>query len=81
MAAVILVCYILYTMSDEVLERVGESYLYLTSLFVFLGIAKYFQITLVQQKSGSPTKMLYSNVFLQVIILLWIVSFGAFIYL
>ncbi len=75
MAGVVIVSYIQYTVSPEVIERIGTSHLYLSAFFVILGILRYMQITFVEQKSGSPTKIVLKDRFLQITILLWLVSF------
>ncbi|MBP5277791.1 MAG: prenyltransferase, partial [Prevotella sp.] len=79
-ASVTLVCYIMYTISPDVVERVGTDYLYLTSIFVLLGLLRYIQITVVDEKSGDPTKMLLKDRFTQLIVLLWGLTFLLLIY-
>lgn len=79
-SAVTIVCYIMYTVSDEVTARMGTKYLYLTSIFVIAGILRYMQLTQVDQKSGSPTKILYSDRFIQLVIVGWVISFALIIY-
>jgi decaprenyl-phosphate phosphoribosyltransferase len=78
--SVILVCYIMYTISDEVTDRLKTHYLYATAIFVIAGLMRYMQITVVENKSGSPTKILYTDRFLQITLLGWIVSFFSIIY-
>ncbi len=78
--AVIVVAYFMYTMSQEVTNRLGTYRLYYTCLFVLAGIMRYLQLIYVQQTSGSPTKILYKDRFIQVVILLWIFSFYLIIY-
>jgi len=75
MASVIIVSYILYTVSAEVTSRLQANYLYLTAFFVILGIMRYMQVTFVEEKSGSPTKIVLKDKFLQVTILCWLISF------
>lgn len=78
--AVIVVAYFMYTMSPQVIERMGTYRLYYTCLFVLAGIMRYLQIIFVQAASGSPTKILYKDRFIQVAIVLWIASFYTIIY-
>jgi decaprenyl-phosphate phosphoribosyltransferase len=59
----------------------GAYRLYYTALFVLAGILRYLQIIFVQAASGSPTKILYRDRFIQVTILLWIASFYLIIYM
>lgn len=79
--AITIVCYIMYTMSTDVINRLQSGYLYLTSVFVLAGIIRYLQITLVEQNSGNPTKILIKDRFIQSCILLWGISFYLIIYL
>ena len=79
--AVIVVAYFMYTMSPEVLRRMGTYRLYYTCLFVLAGILRYLQIIFVQSASGSPTKILYKDRFIQISLVLWITSFYLIIYM
>lgn len=75
MAGVVILSYIMYTISPEVTQRLNSNYLYLTSFFVILGVLRYMQITFVEQDSASPTKILIKDRFLKVTIILWLISF------
>lgn len=74
-ASITMVCYIMYTVSDEVVERMQTSYLYVTSIFVLAGIMRYLQLTIVDVKSGSPTKVLMHDRFIQLCIAGWMLVF------
>lgn len=80
-ASVTLVCYIMYTVSPEVVSRVHTDYLYLTSIFVIIGLLRYIQIAVVDEKSGDPTKVMLHDRFMQLIVFLWAVSFLFIIYI
>lgn len=80
-SSVIIVAYIMYTLSPEVMERFGSTHIYGTALFVIIGILRYLQLTLVAKKSGNPTKLLLSDTFLQCTIVGWLLSFIFVIYL
>lgn len=80
-ATMTLVCYIMYTVSPEVEKRIGTHYLYLTSVFVLLGILRYLQLTLVDNKSGDPTKTMLHDKFLQAVVALWLLAFLVIIYI
>lgn len=75
MASVTLVAYISYTISPEVTLRLGTERLYFTVFFVIIGILRYMQITFVEQKSGSPTKVLLKDLFLQLTLIGWMLCF------
>lgn len=79
-ATVTLVCYVMYTVSPEVEQRIGTRYLYLTTVFVLLGILRYLQLTMVDNKSGDPTKAMLRDRMLQAVVALWLLSFLIIIY-
>ena len=80
-SAVMIVSYFMYTVSDRVIERHHTNRLYLTSLFVMAGIMRYLQIIYVNADSGSPTKILYKDRFIQISLLLWMISFYVILYI
>jgi magnesium-transporting ATPase (P-type) len=80
LSAVIVVAYIMYTISPTVVERFKSNHLFMTTVFVIAGIMRYLQITFVEQDSGSPTSILYKDKFILITILGWIVSFYLIIY-
>ena len=80
MASVVIVAYTIYTTSSEVIKHFHTQYLYLTALFVILGIMRYLQIAFVHLDSGSPTKIVLKDRFMQLTILAWIVSFAGILY-
>lgn len=80
-ASVTLVCYIMYTVSPEVVARLGSDLLYLTSVFVLLGLLRYIQITVVDKKSGDPTKIMLRDRFTQLVVVLWALTFLILIYI
>ena len=79
-ATLTMVCYIMYTISDSVIERIGNQYLYITSIFVLAGIIRYLQIAIVDVKSGSPTKILLKDRFIQLCIAGWLIAFAIILY-
>ncbi|MEM6801982.1 MAG: decaprenyl-phosphate phosphoribosyltransferase [Bacteroidota bacterium] len=80
MASVLIVAYISYTIAPEIQENFGSEFLYLTVAFVILGVLRYLQITFVEEKSGNPTQILLKDLFLQITILAWILTFIILIY-
>ena len=81
MAAVTIVSYIMYTMSSEIITKFKTNHLYLTTVFVILGIIRYLQITMVEQHSADPAEILLKDSFIQIAILGWITMFGLLVYL
>ena len=80
MASVIIVAYLLYTMSPETIQKHGTDQLYLTGFWVILGLLRYLQITFVEERTGSPTHILLKDFFLQAIIFLWLATFYLLFY-
>jgi decaprenyl-phosphate phosphoribosyltransferase len=80
LAGVIIVAYLMYTISDEVVQRMHTPYLYISGLFVFAGLMRFLQITMVENRSGSPTRIFLTDTFIQVTIALWILCFFIVIY-
>lgn len=80
LSGIIIVSYLMYTISDDVSERFNTDFLYFTTIFVIAGIMRYIQITLVENKSGSPTSILYSDRFIHFTLAGWIISFFVIIY-
>lgn len=80
MASVVIVAYITYTTSSEVLSRMHSEYLYLTALFVVLGVLRYLQVAFVLKDSGSPTKIVLKDRFMQFVLFGWIISFAWILY-
>ena len=79
-ASVTLVCYIMYTMSPETIQNFHTDYLYLTSVFVLLGLLRYIQISVVDKKSGDPTKVIIHDRFMQLTVLAFGLTFLFIIY-
>ena len=80
LSAVTVVAYIMYTLSPEVIERVGSPYVYVTSLFVFLGVLRYLQLALVYENTGSPTLILLKDNPIRLVVLAWLLTFGYLLY-
>ena len=80
MGSVIVVSYILYTVSPEIVDKHGTKDLYLTTFWVIVGLLRYMQITFVYQRSGSPTLVILRDVFMQAVICLWMIHFFVLLY-
>jgi hypothetical protein len=80
MASVIIVSYILYTVSPEVVAKHGTGRLYISGIWVLLGLLRYMQITFVEEESGSPTLVLIKDSLLQAVIVLWLVNIFLLLY-
>ena len=78
--AITIVCYIMYTVDDAVIKRVSNDNLYMTSVFVLLGMLRFLQLAVVELKSSSPTKILIKDHFIQMCIILWVFVFIVILY-
>ena len=79
--SVMVVCYVMYTVSPEIIAQFATDKLYLTSILVILAILRYLQISVVDEKSGDPVKVALSDRATQLILLAWLLSFLIIIYL
>ena len=75
-----IVCYIMYTVSEEVVQRLHSDHIYLTAIFVIIGMLRFLQIAIVEQKSGSPTSILLKDAMIQTMIGLWLAAFLVILY-
>ncbi|MBN2161264.1 MAG: UbiA prenyltransferase family protein [Spirochaetes bacterium] len=81
MAAVVVISYIMYTISPVILKRPHGDKTYLTVLWVVVGILRYMQLSFVYNDTGSPTRVLLTDRFLQMVLAGWIISFWILMYL
>lgn len=79
-SSIIVVAYLMYTMSPEVKIRLKTYRLYYTGVFVLAGLMRYLQLIYIDQDSGSPTRILYKDRFIQITLILWIASFASILY-
>lgn len=78
-STIVVVCYIMYSLNPNIIIHYKE-YVPYTVIFVIAGILRYLQQTIVFNKTESPTKTVYKDLFLQMVIILWGLSFLFFIY-
>ena len=76
----LVVSYLIYTTDQDVIARYGTDRLYVTVPFVIAGVLRYLQITLVEERSGSPTDIALTDRFLIAAIAGWAAVFGFLIY-
>ena len=80
MASMTIVCYMMYTVSPEVIEHFHSPYLYITNIFVIVGIIRYLQIIFVEVKNHSPTEVLFKDRFIQLCFIGWGIAWSFAIY-
>jgi 4-hydroxybenzoate polyprenyltransferase len=79
-STVAVVAYLMYCFSPEVTQRIGNDKIYYTAFFVVLGVLRYLQLTLVFNKTESPTRALLRDGFLKIVLLAWISAFVWLLY-
>ena len=68
------VAYTFYTLSPEIKQKLGVSHLELTIPFVLYGVFRYLYLIHQEEKGGSPTELLLSDIPILVNIVLWFLS-------
>jgi len=76
-----LICYALYTMSKDTIEKLGTSKLIYTIPFVLYGIFRYLYLVHQKEDGGSPTEIMFTDKPMIINICLWIISSIIFIYI
>ena len=79
-ASIVVVSYILWSISPEVAERLNTQNIYLSAVFVVLGVLRYMQITFVEEKSSNPSKALLEDRFTQLNLVGWVSVLSIVIY-
>lgn len=77
---VMLVSYIIYTVSPDVTARFHSDFVYTTAIFVLLGLLRYMQLSIVFSSTGSPTKVLLHDRIIQICVIGWVATFAIIIY-
>ncbi len=77
----LLISYTIYTSLNVSELHLGTTHFYWTVPLVLLGILRYLQMTLVEQKSDSPTRLLFADKFLLTTVLGWVILSALLMYL
>ena len=72
--------YMLYTFSTEVTSKLGADNLYLTIPFVVYGIFRYLYLIHKEERGGSPTEVLISDMPILISVVLWIITLILLLY-
>lgn len=76
----LLVSYMIFTLNDDAMRRLGSDGLFVTVPFVIAGIFRYLQLALVFERSGSPTDLIFKDGFLILSVVCWLLVYGYLIY-
>ena len=71
----LLISYLIFTLDGDAMARLGSDKIYLTVPYVIAGIFRYVQLTVVFQRSGSPTDLLFEDGFLLACVSGWLASY------
>jgi len=80
LAAVIIVAYLMYTLSPEIRVRMGTDYLFITVFWVIAGILRYLQLLFIFQVKVNPVVLLWNDTPLKIVLLAWVLHFMYFLY-
>lgn len=76
-----LVSYALYTMSPEVMEKLGSNHLNITIPFVIYGMLRYLYLMYTKSQGGNPASTILGDAPLSITCALWLLTLGVLIYL
>lgn len=76
---VAVICYMMFILSPETQSKFHHYIIY-TFVFVFAAVLRYLQQTFVYAKTESPTKLIFKDHFIQLLIVLWGISYVLLIY-
>lgn len=77
----VVVMYMLYSFSSEVSLKLGTENLFLTIPFVVYGIFRYLYLIHKEEKGGSPTRVLISDMPILLTVVLWLLTAVTVLYL
>lgn len=80
-SAIMIVAYLMYTLSPDTIKHMGTYRLYYTAVFVFAGFMRYLQLIYIKKETRSPTRILYKDRFIQICIVFWVLSFYFIMYI
>ena len=80
LSGIIIIAYLMYTMNEEVMSRLGSRHIYVTAFYVLLGMIRYMQIIMVKGDGASPTRIIYKDRFILLVVVAWIITYFVIIY-
>lgn len=76
----VLVSYLIYTTDPDVMARLHSQHLFYTAPFVIYGMLRYLQLTLVKERSGSPTLIVLTDPPILCAGIGWVLTFAWLMY-
>ena len=80
MLSVLVVTYIIYTVSPEITERIGSKNVYITAVFVLLALLRYLQVMLQTDRPAAPTSLIFKDWFILSMLIGWTITFCLLLY-
>ena len=81
LSSVIVVAYIMYTVTPEIELRLNTRHLFITVFWVVAGILRYLQLLFVFETKENPVRLLIKDHPLKLILLAWFLNFLYFLYM
>ncbi len=78
--AAIIVIYMLYSFSTEVMTKLGTTKLYITIPFVVYGVFRYLYLIYREDRGGSPTHVFISDKPILITVFLWLITASIILY-
>lgn len=78
--AAVLVIYMLYTFSTEVMQKLGTDKLFVTIPFVVYGVFRYLYLIHREEGGGSPTRVLIGDRPILLTVMLWLITASVVLY-
>lgn len=79
--ASVVVIYMLYTFSSEVMQKLGTENLFVTIPFVIYGVFRYLYLIHKEEKGGSPTRVMIGDAPILINVILWLITAIVVLYL
>ncbi len=79
--ASVVVMYMLYTFSSEVMQKLGTENLFVTIPFVVYGVFRYLYLIHKEEKGGSPTRVMIGDAPILINVILWLITVIVVLYL
>ena len=77
----VVVAYMLYTISGDVMAKLGTGNLFVTIPFVVYGVFRYLYLIHKEDKGGSPTRLLITDRPILINVILWLATVVVVLYL
>ena len=77
---IITLAYLFYTLTSNIVKYNNNNYTVFTTIFVIFGLIRYYKIIDLNLEYGNPTKIVWKDKPIQIILLAWILSYYLILY-